>query len=968
MKEEDNMKKAVSKILVALIVISMFRPFSSISAATMRYYDNVKPEEFPERLQQYLSNHPWEDGFLDVTKQPYNAKGDGVTDDSDAIQKAIDDAYASNLIVYFPEGKYLVSKQLVLNQYPANWFDKDKNIKFNSQRKFGNLLIGSTKGTTRPKIVLKDNSNVSDNILLLYRYIDPNAKEIDVNDRAKHYIATLRGIDIDMGYNPKVSAVSMDGAQYCTIQDINITGKSFYAGIHKIPGAVGSIINVKVTGGNIGILSDSYVPEALVVGAILENQKEYGVKILDSRNSPVNLVGFKITSPDSPSPNYRAVYVDERGATSEVGGKQSRAHVTLIDGTIEVKGDNGKAIESYNQYVVLKNVYVKANTIIAPGIKNSIVKELKGDKSNWLKIGNYAFVAKDNNGFIHVNGEEHGNSNSDAQYYDSITKENPSIDFIRKHIWPVKMPSYDDSEKVNIVTDYGATPYNNNDDDAIAIQRAIDDTTKEGSPNYRKAVFIPRGHFQIKSTIILKKGTTIFGAGKNISVIHQSSDFKVSKNTFLVDTVNDRDANIVMSDFAILRQESSKSKGLENNKYMSMLRIQSNNTVFRDVQFAGIEKSSDNYFLSPEVVFSNNAGGSIYNLAVNTNVSAEADGNIHGDYRRVLIQGVTNPLKIYQCGVNNAEKAYMMEIATSSNVSIYAIKFEEQNQLLKIKDSSNISVIGGYGYFTIVDNIDSIITIENSKQIYLAGIGRSSMRKYDERENRAWIINGKDSISDDYDIILYMSSSAYPVQPKKELLANNNFENGLANWETNGTAKVSVENSKVHQGATSIKVSNQKSATAGIVQDITNVLKKEGPGNYNMSAWIMKDYEKGQNKVSKKNDKKKSQKTDLNKAYAEIELKHDGITEYFTIEDTTHNYWNRISGNIDINWDKLESAKIYIINPDLKTDYYIDEMSLTKNFNTTETTTKKPNKFFHSLGLTSLIFGLFSLYLKKSFK
>lgn len=973
------MKKLISKILILAILINILSALNTVFAATMRYYDNVKSSEFPERLRKNLSNQPWEDGFLDITKQPYNARGDGVTDDTEAIQKAIDDAYASNLIVYFSEGTYLVSKQLVLNQYPSYWFQKDKGVKFDSQRKFGNILVGSTKDENRPKIVLKDNSNVVGDILLLYRYYDPTAKEQDVNDRAKHYIATLRGIDVDMGNNPKVSAISMDGAQYCTIQDVNVTGKSFYAGIRKIPGAVGSVINVKVKGGDIGILSDSYVPEALVAGVVLENQKECGIKVVDSRNSPVNLVGFKIISPDSPSEKYRSVYVDERGVTEKAGGKQSRAHITLTDGTIEVKGDNGIAIESYNQYIVMKNVYIKANTIIDTGIKNPPDEKLKGDKDKWKKISDYAFVAKDNNGFIHVDGKEYGNKNSDVQYHNDILNEEPNEDFVKKHIWPVKMPSYDDKDKVNIVTQYGATPYNNEDNDAIAIQKAIDDTTTEGSHNFGKAVFIPRGHFQIKSTITLKKGTRIFGAGKNISVIHQNVDFKASEDAYMVDTVDDKEANIIMSDFAILRQDSSKEKGLENNKYLSMLRIRGNNTVFRDVQFAGVEEKQDNYYFKPEVVFSDNAGGKIYNLAVNTNVRAESGGNIHGDYRRVLIDKVTNPLNIYQCGVNNSEKAFMMEVKASSNISIYAIKFEEQNRLLNIKNCSNISVIGGYGYFTIVDNIDSIISIENSKEVYLAGIGRSSMRKYDEREDRDWIINGTDSIKDDFDIVLYKSSEAYPIQTTKELLQNNSLEKGLNSWKASGNAQLKEESQKVYEGLKSIKITNRKAADDGIMQDVTEMLKKGGPGNYYTSAWIMNE----QNKTSKESkDKKKEEeeekspkenkKDSSEKAYIKLELKHDGTTEYFTVEDKALGYWNRISGGMKLSWKSLESAKIYIENSNLKADYYIDEMSFTKSHdnNKDDNTKLTENKLFikavYSIVSISLIIGIISIYYKKS--
>lgn len=49
---------------------------------------------------------------VDVTKPPYDAKGDGQTDDTDAIQKALADTMGAHKILYFPNGTYLVSKTL----------------------------------------------------------------------------------------------------------------------------------------------------------------------------------------------------------------------------------------------------------------------------------------------------------------------------------------------------------------------------------------------------------------------------------------------------------------------------------------------------------------------------------------------------------------------------------------------------------------------------------------------------------------------------------------------------------------------------------------------------------------------------------------------------------------------------------------------------------------------------------------
>lgn len=50
--------------------------------------------------------------IYDVTQSPYNAVGDGSTDDRGAIQSAIDDAeLAGGGIVYFPQGDYLLDSQ-----------------------------------------------------------------------------------------------------------------------------------------------------------------------------------------------------------------------------------------------------------------------------------------------------------------------------------------------------------------------------------------------------------------------------------------------------------------------------------------------------------------------------------------------------------------------------------------------------------------------------------------------------------------------------------------------------------------------------------------------------------------------------------------------------------------------------------------------------------------------------------------
>lgn len=277
----------------------MCRGFRFILAVSALFASNIFAQvEFPLGSK-----------VINVTKDPYHAKADGKTDDTEAIQKALNDHPDGDYIIYLPHGIYKITDQLV-------WPTTEKAE--NSSRR--TILQGQSIGGTI--LQLADST---------YGFDNPDFPKAAINTgmgpepRIRN---AIRDMTIRTGKgNPGAIGIQFNASNQGAINNVKIySGDS--TGVYGIDlgfsEGVGPLLlkNVEIRGFQVGVYAKGEQGTVTMEHVTLGGQTKYGLENEDM-NLAIRALRFK-------------------GYVPAVYNHGPYAIMSLVDGTLEFDNEQKK--------------------------------------------------------------------------------------------------------------------------------------------------------------------------------------------------------------------------------------------------------------------------------------------------------------------------------------------------------------------------------------------------------------------------------------------------------------------------------------------------------------------------------------------------------------------------------------------------------------------------------------------------